>query len=65
MLVIAEMVKVSLDLEEGLHKAIRKRAIDKGITMKAYIVELIEKGKGIEEGEDISDTTDEESAEED
>jgi len=39
------MVKVSLDLEESLHKAIRKRAIDKGITMKAYIVELIEKAK--------------------
>jgi predicted DNA binding CopG/RHH family protein len=53
MLVIAKMVKVSLDLEEDLHKAIRKRAIDKGITMKAYIVELIERGKSIEEGKDI------------
>jgi len=53
MLVIAKMVKVSLDLEEDLHKAIRKRAIDKGITMKAYIVELIKKGESIEEGEDI------------
>ena len=51
-LVITKMVKVSLDLEEGLHKAIRKKAIDKGITMKAYIVELIEKGKSIEEAED-------------
>ena len=47
------MVKVSFDLEEGLHKEIRKRAIDKGITMKAYIVELIEKGKRVEETEDI------------
>jgi len=47
------MVKVSLDLEEGLHKAIRKTAIDKGITMKAYIVELIEKGKSVEEAEGI------------
>ncbi len=43
------MVKVSLDLEEGLHKEIRKRAIDKGITMKVYIVELIERGKQEEE----------------
>ena len=43
------MVKVSLDLEEDLHKAIRKKAIDKGIIMKAHIVELIEKGKREEE----------------
>lgn len=50
------MVKVSLDLEEGLHKAIRKKAIDKGITMKAYIVELIEKGKSVEETEGIEET---------
>lgn len=49
------MVKVSLDLEEGLHKAIRKKAIDKGITMKAYIVELIEKGKSIEETEGVKE----------
>ena len=47
------MVKVSLDLEEDLHKAIRKKAIDKGITMKAHIIELIEKGKRVEETEDI------------
>jgi hypothetical protein len=52
-LVIAKMVKVSLDLEEELHKAIRKKAIDKGITMKAHIIELIEKGKRVEETEDI------------
>ena len=56
MLVIAKMVKVSLDLEEGLHKAIRKKAIDKGITMKAYLIELIEKGKSIEETEGIANT---------
>jgi len=48
------MVKVSLDLDGELHKAIRKRAIDKGITMKAYIVELIEKGKSMEEDESIA-----------
>ena len=50
------MVKVSLDLEEGLHKAIRKKAIDKGITMKVYLIELIEKGKNVEEGEGIEET---------
>jgi len=50
------MVKVSLDLEEGLHKAIRKKAIDKGITMKAHIIKLIEKGKRVEETEGIEKT---------
>ena len=55
------MVKVSLDLEEGLHKAIRKKAIDKGITMKAHIIELIEKGKRVEETEGI-EKTEEQSA---
>ncbi len=50
------MVKVSLDLEEGLHKAIRKKAIDKGITMKAYLIELIEKGKSVEESEGMEET---------
>jgi hypothetical protein len=57
--VIAKMVKVSLDLEESLHKAIRKKAIDKGITMKAYLIELIEKGKNVEEGEGIEETEEE------
>ncbi len=55
-LVIAKMVKVSLDLEEELHKAIRKKAIDKGITMKAHIIELIEKGKRVEGTEGIEKT---------
>ena len=54
-LVIPKMVKVSFDLEESLHKEIRKRAIDKGITMKVYLVELIEKGKRAEETEDTED----------
>jgi len=54
-LVITKMVKVSLDLEEGLHKAIRKKAIDKEITMKAHIIELIEKGKRVEEAENIEE----------
>ena len=49
------MVKVSLDLEGDLHKAIRKRAIDKGITMKAYLVELIEKGERMEDGESMEE----------
>jgi len=53
--VIPKMVKVSFDLEAGLHKEIRKRAIDKGITMKVYIVELIEKGKRAEETEDTEE----------
>jgi hypothetical protein len=54
-LVIPKMVKVSFDLEVGLHKEIRKRAIDKGITMKVYLVELIEKGKRAEETEDTEE----------
>jgi len=54
-LVIPKMVKVSFDLEVGLHKEIRKRAIDKGITMKVYLVELIEKGKRAEETEDAEE----------
>jgi hypothetical protein len=55
--VIPKMVKVNLDIEEGLHKTIRKEAIDRGITMKAYLLELIEIGvkskedKVFEEGE--------------
>ncbi len=52
-LVIAKMLKVSLDSEEGLHNAIRKKAIDKGITMKAHKIQLIEKGKRVEETGDI------------
>jgi hypothetical protein len=45
------MVKVNLDIEEGLHKTIRKEAIDRGITMKAYLLELIETGVKAEEAE--------------
>jgi predicted DNA binding CopG/RHH family protein len=43
-MVIPKMVKVNLDIEESLHKTIRKEAIDRGITMKAYLLELIEEG---------------------
>jgi hypothetical protein len=56
-MVIPKMVKVNLDIEEGLHKTIRKEAIDRGITMKAYLLELIEMGvrskedKGFEDSE--------------
>lgn len=45
------MVKVNLDIEESLHKTIRKEAIDRGITMKAYLLELIEKGVKAEDAE--------------
>jgi hypothetical protein len=50
-LVMIKMVKVNLDIEEGLHKTIRKEAIDRGITMKAYLLELIETGVKAEEAE--------------
>lgn len=50
---IPKMVKVNLDIEENLHKTIRKEAIDRGITMKAYLLELIEKGIGVKEGEGV------------
>jgi len=48
--VIPKMVKVNLDIEENLHKTIRKEAIDRGISMKAYLLELIEKGVEVKEG---------------
>ena len=59
--VVPKMVKVNLDIEDGLHKTIRKEAIDRGITMKAYLIELIEaavraqEDKGVEEGEGIEE----------
>jgi predicted HicB family RNase H-like nuclease len=46
-----KMVKVNLDIEENLHKTIRKEAIDRGITMKAYLIELIEEGVKAKEAE--------------
>jgi hypothetical protein len=49
--VMIKMVKVNLDIEEGLHKTIRKEAIDRGITMKAYLLELIEAGVKAKEAE--------------
>jgi len=33
---------VNIDIEEGIHKAIRKEAIDRGIPMKALLKEMIE-----------------------
>jgi predicted DNA binding CopG/RHH family protein len=56
--VMPKMVKVNLDIEESLHKTIRKEAIDRGITMKTYLLELIEKGvraKEVEGSEDVGD----------
>ena len=50
-LVMIKMVKVNLDIEEGLHKTIRKEAIDRGTTMKAYLLELIENGVKAKEAE--------------
>ena len=51
--VIPKMVKVNLDIEDNLHKTIRKRAIDRDTSMKAYILELITKGLGVEEAEGL------------
>lgn len=45
------MVKVNLDIDDRLHKTIRKAAIDRDTTMKVYLVELIEKGLAAEEAE--------------
>ena len=45
------MVQVNVDIEEAIHKAIRKEAIDRGIPIKALLKEMIEdaaKGKGYE-----------------
>ena len=55
------MVKVNLDIEEGLHKTIRKEAIDRGITMKAYLLELIEAGVKAKE-EEVSEEGEEADA---
>ncbi len=54
-MVIPKMVKVNLDIEENLHKTIRKEAIDRGISMKAYLLELIEKGVKAKETEVTED----------
>jgi len=37
------MTRVCVELGEELHKAVRKKAIDEGITMKAFIVAVLEK----------------------
>ena len=44
-----KMVKVSIDIDRDLHKAIKKKAIDSDVTMKAYIVEVLRRDI---EGED-------------
>jgi hypothetical protein len=54
-MVIPKMVKVNLDIEVNLHKTIRKEAIDRGISMKAYLLELIEMGIGAKEGEAVTE----------
>ena len=40
---VIRMVQVNVDIEESIHKAIRKEAIDRGVPMKALMVE--EEGK--------------------
>jgi len=35
------MVKTSSDIDKNLHKAIKKKAIDSDVTIKAYIVEVL------------------------
>ena len=42
------MVKVNIDIEEAMHKKGRKEAIDKGMTFKAYLEQMIK--EGIEKG---------------
>ena len=45
------MVKVSIDIDRDLHKAIKKKAIDRDVTMKVYIVEVLRRDIEVE-GED-------------
>ena len=54
--VVTKMVKVNLDIEESLHKTIRKEAIDRGITMKTYLLELIEEGVRAKEDKDLEES---------
>ena len=37
------MTRVCVELGEELHKAVRKKAIDEGVPMKDFIVEVLEK----------------------
>jgi hypothetical protein len=38
---VIKMVKVSIDIDRDLHKAIKKKAIDNEVTMKVYIVDVL------------------------
>lgn len=42
------MVKVIIDIEKAVHKKGRKEAIDRGVTFKAYLEQMIK--EGIEKG---------------
>ena len=44
------MTRVCVELEEELHKEVRKKAIDKGIPMKVFIVGVLEKDVGLVRG---------------
>ena len=38
------MGKITIDVDEAMHKAIKKKAIDEGKTMHALIIELLKAG---------------------
>lgn len=38
------MGKITIDVDEGTHKAIKKKAIDEGKTMHELIIELLKAG---------------------
>ena len=40
------MTRVCVELGDELHKTVRKKAIDEGIPMKAFIVEVLERDVG-------------------
>jgi len=40
------MTRVCVELEDELHKAVRKKAIDEGIPMKDFIVGVLENNIG-------------------
>ena len=42
---VIKMVKVSIELEDTLHRELKKEAIDRGLTLKKYIVGIIKNRK--------------------
>ena len=39
---VTKMTRVCVELGEELHKAVRKKAIDEGVPMKEFIVNVLE-----------------------